>query len=388
MATKRNVAGSIIQRGERAFLVRVYTGRDPKTGKRKYHNHTVHGSKKDAKQYLNWFLHQKDVGSYIEPTKMTVNEYLDHWLKQSAINRFSERTYFDYVDTLHRYVRPSIGGLPLATLKPMDLQIFTNEMKAFGKNGLSPRTVRYTFDILRKALKQAVLWELLRKNPTEGVDLPRDPKKERSPLSEEEARRFSEAALFDRWGTLLLLALYTGMRPGEYLALKWSDIDFKKGNVTVQRALVKTKDGWDFGPTKTGDSRRSIPLPPVILEMLADHKLSQEAEIQKAGDKYLPLDLVFATNKGTPLNRLNIARRHFKPILKAAGLPETTRLYDLRHSACTLLMATGVPIRAISERMGHANPNQTLSTYGHVLPSMRLDATNAMTEILFGSPTA
>ena len=146
------MAGQIIKRGERTFLVRVYLGRD-ENGKRKYLNHTVHGTKKDAQAYLNQVLRDRDLGVFVEPSKKTLNEYLDEWLETAVKPRVRERTYQDYCSLLDRYIRPALGSRPLSQIGPMEIQ------KVYGQltdNGLSPRTVRYAHGVLRDALQQAV----------------------------------------------------------------------------------------------------------------------------------------------------------------------------------------------------------------------------------------
>ena len=147
------MAGQIIKRGERTWLVRVFLGRDPHTGKRRYHNHTVKGTKKDAQRYLNGVLRKIDMGTFVEPTSMTVNTYLDHWLKTATRPRVRERTYNSYESLLDKHVRPKLGDKRLSLLTSIEIQaLFTSMLQA----GLSARTVRYAHAVLSSALKQAV----------------------------------------------------------------------------------------------------------------------------------------------------------------------------------------------------------------------------------------
>ena len=229
------MAGQIIKRGERSWLVRVFLGRDPHTRKRRYHNHTVKGSKKDAQRYLNGVLREIDMGTFVEPTAMTLNGYLDHWLEKATRPRVRERTFYSYESLLEKHVRPKLGDRRLSLLTPMEIQDLYSRML---ESGLSARTVRYAHAVLSSALKQAVKWRMLSQNPASYVDLPRMKKTEMKAFSPEEADRFLKAANEDRWGILWEVALTTGMRPGEYLALRWPDVDLKTGNVMVRRALV------------------------------------------------------------------------------------------------------------------------------------------------------
>ena len=375
------MAGQIIRRGGRTWLVRVFLGRDPDTGKRRYHNHTVKGTKKDAQRYVNGVLRDLDMGSFVEPTKMTLNSYLDHWLETAARPGVRQRTYDQYEGLLERHVRPSLGDCRLHQLAPIEIQGLYSDLQT---RGLSARTVRYVHAVLSSSLKQAVKWRMLSQNPASFVDLPRIKKKEMRAFSAEEAIAFLEAAKDDRWGTLFGFGLATGMRPGEYLALRWSDIDLQVGTATVMRSLARRKDGgWEFEEPKTKNSRRTIPLPASLVTAVAKHKREQAEERLAKGPKYENQNLVFASSTGRPLDQINLVRRHFKPILKHAGIPKEFRLYDLRHSCATLLLLAGENPKVVSERLGHASITLTLDTYSHVLPSMQQRAAEKLEAILF-----
>jgi integrase len=202
-------------------------------------------------------------------------------------------------------------------------------------------------------------------------------------LSADETKLFLEKARDDKWYSAFLLALETGMRPEEYLGLKWSDIDFDRGLVTVRRALVWIKGGgWKFEEPKTSQSRRSIPVTSSALAALKRHKVDQAEHILKLGADYQKHDLVFASETGTPLLWRNLRNRHFKKILERAGLPKALRLYDLRHTCATLLLSAGVNPKIVSERLGHASVVLTLDTYSHVLPNMQQTATDEIERML------
>jgi integrase len=250
--------------------------------------------------------------------------------------------------------------------------------------GLSARTVRYLHAVLNSALKQAVKWGMLARNPAEAVDLPKQERREMLALSPKQATEFLKAAADDRWGFLFAFALATGMRPEEYLGLQWKDLELERGTVTVRRALVwREKGGWYFGEPKTARSRRSIPLPTSTVRALADHRRKQGEERLKLGPDYQQHDLVFATPEGGPLAPRNLKRRHFRPILERAKLPTDFRLYDLRHSCATLLLAAGEHPKIVSERLGHATVTLTLDVYSHVLPTMQEAATEKLERMLF-----
>lgn len=374
------MAGQIIKRGDRVWVVRIFTGRDDK-GKRQYLNKTIHGTKKDAEKYLTATMRDRDLGVFIEPCTLSVGEYLNKWLEAAARPRLRERSYEDYKEKLDRYVRPAIGEKKLADVRPLDIQTFYGQMQ---ERGLSARTVRYTHAILKSALKQAIKWHMLVRNPCEAVELPRSERREMNAFSPKEAESFLKAAKENEQGVIFAFALATGMRPEEYLGLKWCDIDLEKGVAIVRRVLVRRKGGgWYFGETKTSRSRRTVPLPTTLVKLLAAHRRKQ-AEIRlKAGAAYQNNDLVFATGEGTPHNSRNLAQRQFRQILERAELPLTFRLYDLRHSCATLLLAIGENPKVVSERLGHASIVLTLDTYSHVLPSMQQAATAKLECLLF-----
>ena len=371
--------GQIITKSKNNHLVRVYVGTDA-DGKRRYHSKVIRGTKKDALRYQTSVLSDLDRGTFIEPSKETLNDYLDRWLSVSAAPRLRERTLRDYRSLLARYVRPVLGHKMLPAVMPLDIQdLYTSMLES----GLSPRTIRYTHAVLSSALKQAVKWQLLPRNAAEYVDLPRQKRTEMYAMSKDEVASFLATAKEDRWGTLFLLAVTTGMRPGEYMGLQWKDVNLDEGMIHVNKSLVRNKSEWRFDEPKTAKSRRTVKLAPTVVKSLRAHRSKQAAERLRAGIRYQDYDLVFATDTGQPLESRNLIKRHFKPVLKQAGLRETIRLYDLRHTCATLLLAAGEHPKIVSEMLGHASIQLTLDTYSHVLPDMQQGAVAKLEDMLF-----
>jgi integrase len=221
-------------------------------------------------------------------------------------------------------------------------------------------------------------------NPCNIVNLPRQQKTEMKAFSPEQAKRFLESAKDSKHALIFAFALASGMRPEEYLALKWSDIDFDKHTATVQRALIWRKGGgWYFSEPKTAKSRRTLPLPESLLIRLKTHKKQQAEAILKLGQSYERNNFVFTTDEGKPIRYGNLTKRYFHKILEKADL-KGYRLYDLRHTTATLLLSEGVNPKIVSERLGHASIVLTLDTYSHVLPDMQKEASSKLGQVLFG----
>jgi integrase len=362
--------GQIIPRGKSTWLVRVYVGRD-ENRKRKYLNKTIHGNKKVADRWLTKALRDKDLGVEIEPAQDTLNEFLDKWLDGAAKAKVRPKTFAGYQDMLKRYIRPNLGSRPIAKLGTLEIQTVYNKLS---ESGLSPRTIAYTHMILKQALKQAIQWRLLIHNPCEGVKPPRQIRKEMQVLNPGQARKFLTGCKDEKNGPVFELAMTTGLRPSEYLALKWSDVDLAKGTVSINRSIdILPGGGWAFDENKTGRSRRTVKLHSSVAQTLREHHARQGQEQLQVGEKWTDHNLVFTNEIGGPVDRHNLANRDFRRILADAGLPQI-RLYDLRHTAATLALVAGVPVKVLSEQLGHASAVLTLDTYSHVLPHMQDDA--------------
>lgn len=373
------MSGQIIRRGEGTWLVRVPLGRSA-DGTRRYHNHTVKGTKRDAERYRTKTLRALDTGTFADETHATVAEFLSEWLETSAKPRVRSRTLADYRALADRYLVPALGHRKLAQLAPADIQRAYNDLSA---RGLSARTVRYAHSVLHGALEQAVRWNLLVRNVGKLVDLPREERREMRALTSAEASQLLAAARGTRFEALWILLLTSGIRPGEALGLKWSDIDADR--VRIQRTLVRQRDGsWELAEPKTPRARRVVTLPLTTQRALQSHRARQLEERFCAGPNWEGLDLVFASGTGGPLEWRLIARRYFRPLLRAAGLG-SLRPYDLRHSCATLLLAAGENVKVVSERLGHASVALTLDVYSHVLPDMQQRAAERMESLLFGS---
>jgi integrase len=394
--------------GVATWQVRVRVGTTP-GGRREFITRTY---KKlgEARNFLTKTRQDRNEGKVVRESKLTLNQFLDRWL-ESVKQSVRPQTAESYAFVLDRYVRPGLGGRRLEQVTALAIQghfqalaerVFTRrvhapkpqkrdeasekDITAYVARGykLSARTIRYAHSVLSAALKQAVRWRVLTFNPAADVDKVRQPRREMQALGADEAKRFLAAIEGTRDEALFKMALFTGMRPGEYLGLKWQDIDMKKGAITVQRTLVKTSEGYHFNEPKTGRSRRTVPIPPSVVEALRRHKSEQLQQRLKLRSAWEQPDLVFTNELGGFVERQNLLHRQFRKALKAAGLPVTLRLYDLRHTAATLLLAAGVHPKVASERLGHASITMTLDTYSHLMPDMQREASDKMDRLLVG----
>jgi integrase len=342
------------------WMVRIYTGRDPETGKRRYLGKAIHGGLRAAQAHLNKMLAERDLGRNIRSSRQTLGQYLDHWLDICARPRLRAKSFHDYSSLLARYIRPRLGSRPLGELSAAEIQTLYSELI---KRELSARTIRYTHAVLISALRQAVRWKLLLANPADDVDLPRQPRRRCTVFDVAQAKQFIKAISGHPYETLFALVITTGMRPSEYLALTWPDFDLDRGTVSVSKTLERGKGNWHFEDTKRERSRRMIKLQNWVVALLRKSQVEARAAERTA-------DLVFTSERGRPVLETKFVGRYFKPLLQSAGLPKI-RLYDLRDTAATLALAAGVSPKIVSEQLGHASVAFTLEVYSHVLPHMQ-----------------
>ena len=370
--------GQIIEKSKGVWLVRVESRTN---GKRKSLSKQVRGTKKEAEKFLTNWLREMDTGTFVEPSNQSLGEYLETWLETVAKTRVRGNTFEGYARVLRRNVVPVIGDKMLSAVRATDIQKVYNKIL---ERGLKARSVELTNAVLSSAMQQAVKWQLINSNPCDAVDLPQKQRTEMKAFSPEQAARFLKACKDDKQGTILVFALLTGMRPSEYLGLRWSDIDLTKGTAIVQRSVTRQKGGgFYFGETKTKQSRRTIPLPASLVKELTAWRRKQLEQKMRLGSSYQNQDLVFPTELGTPLAYSNLDFRHFKPVCEQAGL-KGFRLYDLRHSCATLLLSQNENPKVVAERLGHSTIVLTLDTYSHVLPDMQQAASDKLEKLLYG----
>jgi integrase len=356
----------------------MYTAQTPDGPKRKY----VYGRKYgEVQKRLAEAMGDVARGILFDDKNLTVGEYLDRFLEDVQRGSVRESTYSRDKYLLANHVKPALGRMKLRNLSAMHLQrLYRDKLDA----GLSPATVQKMHHVIHKALSQAVRWDLIGRNPADAVKAPTPSTEEMRPLSADEARRLLDAAKGDRLEALYVLAVHTGMRRGELLGLKWSDVDLEGSAVSVRRTLTCTGNGKGvaLGDPKTKRSRRTVRLTREATEALRGHLTRQLRQIEEARDHYRDEGLVFATEAGTLINPSNLRQRSFAPLLKRAGLPPSVRFHDLRHTTATLLLSRGVHPKFVQELLGHASVAITLDTYSHAVPGMGDQTAAAMEDAL------
>ena len=277
-------------------------------------------------------------GLLVATEKETVESYLRRWLSDAAGPTVRATTFEGYERMIRLHINPEVGTIRIARLTP---QALSRLYRTLLDRGLAPKTVRLVHALLHRALRQAVRWRIVAVNVADAVDAPRAGRPEFRTLSPEEASRLMEAARPDRFHGLFVLAIASGMREAELLGLRWSDLDFEHSSLSVRQQAMRVKGRWLFTEPKTSKGRRVISLPPFAVEALHQHRVRHAEERLRMGRVWEDHDLVFPNRAGRPVEKQNLLRRHFWPLLERAGLPHM-RFHDLRHTAATLLLSEGV----------------------------------------------
>jgi integrase len=318
-------------------------------------------------------LRDRDAGLPVVGSAQTVGLYLTHWLEASKPT-VRERTWRGYETYVRRHALPTLSAIPLVKLTAQHLQLLYAKKLA---EGLTSTSVHHLHAVLHRALDAALRLGLVQRNVGEMVDVPRMRHHEMMTLSEAQAQTLLTTAQGGRLEALYVLALATGMRQGELLALKWRDVDLEGGTLQVRAPIHYNGHAFVFAEPKTRYSRRRVALSPIAVEALRAHRVRQLEERIKLGAAWDDMDLVFPNIIGRPLSASNLIRREFHPLLERAGLPQM-RFHDLRHTAATLLLSRGINPKVVSEMLGHSHVSVTLGIYSHVMPHMQEQAAAAM----------
>lgn len=368
-----------------AVVVDIGRGED---GKRIQKWHSGYYRRKDAERALAEILGRLEAGAYVEPSKLTLGDYLTgEWLP--AIRRsLRPGTFTSYDGNMRRHVIRKLGHVRLRDLSaPMLTRFYGELLDGDDDHGaLSPRTVRYIHAVLRHALADAVKWDRLVRNVADSAEPP-SAKAAKAPQMQtwtaDQLRRFLAHAGDHRLAAAWRLAATTGMRRGEVLGLRWRDLDLDTARASIQQTMIAGVKGPELSTPKTASGERNVALDAVTVTELRAHRKRQAAERLALGAAYQDADLVFCREDGVPLYPQSFSRT-FERLTVAAKLP-VIRFHDLRHTHATLALAAGVHAKVVSERLGHANIGVTLDTYSHAIPAMQEDAAAKVAALLEGS---
>lgn len=359
--------GYIRERGKGIYNLCVSLGKDPKTGKYLQSWTTIKGTRKDAEKKLTELLHEHDTGTLIRPGKIHLKEYLERWLKDYVWLNLAPKTAEGYEHICQRHLAPSLGNMTLNGLKPEHLQHYYSEKQS---SGLSATTVRHHHTLLHKALQTAVEWGLLARNTADAVSPPRAQGIEMSIWNEDEIATFLESAKGTPYYTLFYLALYTGMRRSELLALRWCDLDLLELQVYVSRSLHVLKGGEVvIRQPKSAKGRRMIALTPSTALVLREHQGKQQLDRAMLRASLKDDALVFSDIEGKPLLPNTVTHAWIKLVRRTGIKP--IRFHDARHSHASLMLKQGTHPKIVQERLGHASIQVTLDTYSHVAPGLQ-----------------
>ncbi len=386
---KRRSRGTITQKGDRFYAVASYP--DPATGARKRWWGPGRKDPKEAQRDLTEFYFRLDVGALVEPNRQTTAQFLQEWLDgmRPPAGKLRPSTWASYSAVIEGHVIPRIGAIGLQKLAPTHLNKLYGDLLAGGrrdgKGSLSQRTVRYVHIILHKALKDAVRWGRLVKNPADLADPPRSKDTQAAEAkvwTPPQLRTFLRHVEGFRLYPLFLLAMTTGMRRGELAGLRWEDVDLESATISVRQTRIAISYKVEVSRPKTARSRRSIGLDSKTVAALRSWRTQQLEERLAWGPAWIDTGLVFTREDGSPPHPEYISRSFLRQA-KAAGLPRI-RFHDLRHSYATASILAGVPSKVVSARLGHASVGITLDTYSHVLREMDDEAAKKIARLLFG----
>lgn len=355
---RANGEGTVSQRADGRWMAQVYVNQSDGRRVRR----TVYAwTRKEVDRKLADLRDRSEDGRVITPVRLTLEAYLEEWLTQIVAVRVRPNTLAAYRYNAERYLFPDLGRKRLATLSARELRLYFESLR---RRGVGERTVKYVHSTLRAALEDAVREEVIDKNPASLVRVPSPARVERVPLSVDEVRMLLKAVGDDRLRAMFVVFAMLGMRRSEVLGLRWEDVDLEEGFLQVRRGLQRVNGELMVLPTKTLRSRRTIPLPHVVLDVLTQHRAAQEVERVSLAQRWPASTYVFTTPIGTPIDPRNCTRV-VQEACRRAGV-RVVRLHDFRHGCVSVLLGLGVPPRTAMDIAGHSTIEMTMNVYGHV----------------------
>lgn len=370
-----------------AWQVIIESGFDG-NGNRKRRYKTVNGTKKDAEKVKTQLLAELHQGTLIEPSKLTLQEYLREWMKTYVEPNLSPTTNDGYRVNIEKHIIPNIGHIRLQELSPLHLQRLykdkLNNGRVDGKGGLSAKSIIYIHRNIREALDHALRMQLIPRNVADLVTLPKAKPFKSEVYDEEQIKSLVLVAKGTDMELPVALAAALGLRRGELLGLRWENVDLEKRTISVYDNLVPTSNGNITKAPKSENSRRTIDISEGLVPILKKHRLMQAERKLMLGPGYCGGGHVCCQGDGQHWAPSYFSKK-FADFLKRHKLPHI-RLHDLRHSNATLMLKYGVPAKVASQRLGHSNIGITLDLYSHVMSDMQKDAADKIDIGLFQQP--
>lgn len=364
-----NIRKKTVKRNGKEYVyweARYTAGYDPGTGKQIQRSITGK-TQKEVAQKLKEATHEIDEGTYQEPSRLTVGEWLDIW-QRDYMRGVKPATEKVYATAIRIHLKPALGAVKLQALHPHTIQRCINEMDDKYASG----TVHRVYMVLHLALERAFQLNYIPMNPAAKCELPRRERKKIVPL---DTSAFLKAAAGNRFETLFQVAFFTGMRQGELLGLKWECVDFERGMITIDKQLQQRKNEYVFCTPKSGKSRTISPAP-MVMSYLKIQRASQIEQRLRAGPLWEDSGLVFTDELGHHL-AVSTVFGNFKRIAKAIGAPEA-RFHDIRHTYAVNAIRAGDDIKTVQETLGHSSAAFTLDVYAHVTDEMKKDSAAKM----------
>jgi integrase len=365
----------------------LYTGSLDKEGKRERIYKGGYKTKKEAERAVANIVTELEKGTYFKIDKTTFELYIKRFMEATKPN-LAYKTYSTYEYIVNKHLTPFFGYMELSKIKPMDIQEFYTK----SLESVSTTTVKHFHNLLNKAFKQAIKWQLINSNPCAAVEAPKREKRQMQVYENDQLNKLYERIKHMTIYYPVMLAATTGMREAEVCGLTWDSVDLEKGIVYIEKQLQEVEGSLQLLPVKTDSSNRKILLLDYTIEELKRQKTEQEENKKQFKEYYQENNFVVAQKEtGMPYDPNYIAR-NYRRVMKEYGVCEELqipyiRFHDLRHTHATLMLKANIHPKIVAERLGHSSVNLTLNTYSHVLPDMQKEAVNKLNAIMKKSDT-
>jgi integrase len=369
--------GHIVKPAKGSYSLVIELGPHPETGKRQQKWITLEGDKSAAEDELHKQINLVKTGDFIDPDKVTVAEFFDQWLSVVAEQKVGHKTFERYESIVKNHIVPALGRLPLPKLTALHIETHYARLAKEGRKdgregGLSAQTILHHHRLISEAMQKAVTWKLRTHNPADGVTTPGIRRLEVTPIDEAQAAWLVTAAEGTRLYIPVLIAVCAGLRRGEILAVRWTDVDWDLEAFNIRRALEESKRGIEFKEPKSKSGRRPVAIPSILLEVLQIHKAKQQEYREALGDGYQDNDLICCVEEGS-IWKPSAFTSAYRDLLRRRKLTGPN-FHALRHAHASHLLKDGVDIKVISRRLGHSRASFTMDVYAHLMPGQDEEA--------------